>query len=89
MALTQVKEQDNKMTEQKKPYGGRLEDWMFSTICAQCIEGTLHDDPNMRFVNKPDESTLVRTSTIVRIDEAKGELETLNTIYDLGVKFNA
>jgi hypothetical protein len=67
-----------------KRIGGTINNWWINDTLfgkdSPVVMGRLQDD------SKWGESTLIRTSTIVSINEDETELETLNTIYKLGEK---
>jgi len=63
-----------------KPYGGRIENWYVNTLGS--ISGNLYDDPRQRF----NEGAFIDTSYVVKLDEELANLETRNTVYDIGEK---
>jgi len=63
-----------------KPYGGRIENWYVNTLGS--VSGNLYNDPMQRW----DEGERIVTSYIVKLDEELANLETRNTVYDLGEK---
>jgi len=63
-----------------KPYGGRIENWYVNSLGS--VSGKLYNDPMQRW----DEGESIVTSYIVKLDEELANLETRNTVYDLGEK---
>lgn len=72
------------MTEETKPFGGTINDYriLHWGRCASVL-GTLTKDERGRF----GANTPIRTSFIVSHDKETGEIETLNTRYQLGTEF--
>ncbi len=65
-----------------KPHGGTLENWFH--YIGHSIAGEIHDDPRGLFPS----GHMIQTSSIVFMDTKGGVLETKNTIYKLGNRFN-
>lgn len=79
-------------TREEKRAGGRIENWKlveFNDISPFkgeegriVVVGTLHEDPYWGYT--PGEPGPIRTSLIVSINDDQTELETMNTVYQLG-----
>lgn len=73
--------------EQTKPFRGTINNWRVLDYCystgEQVVVGNIFGDED-RF----EDGTLIRTSSIVKLDYENNKLETLNSIYDLGKEYS-
>lgn len=66
-----------------KKYGGRLENWSYTNYHStgrETFYGNLYDDPSKRW----EDGCSIHTSLVVHWDKETNQIETLNSIYDLG-----
>lgn len=72
--------------EQTKPFRGTINNWRvldhYYSTGGQVVAGNIFGDED-RF----EDGTLIRTSSIVKLDYENNKLETLNSIYDLGKEY--
>lgn len=72
-----------------KPHKGRIDNWAFgSGHHPEPYDGQEHLNLVVRGipVGHPNFVDFIRTSLVVKFDEEKMQIETLNSIYDLGTK---